>query len=513
MVRTSAIRVLAGVVVVVVVLGGCGAPVDKAGGDLTAGPLVLKGIGARPSDEAQPFVDQVAALSGGSMTVELEGFWHVDSLTGEAESIEAVRSGATDFAVVPLRAWHDAGVNSFDAFIAPMVIDSYALQDSVLADPIAAEMLGGVAPLGLTGIGMLPGPMRKLGGANSNLLAPGDVQNLKIAISPGAVADRSIRALGGIPVQTNYDTGNVQGLDGLEGQLGVIGNPDYSNVQTLDTNVNLWPRAQVIVFNTAKFTALTDVQQQLLNRAAQQALPAASRLQLKNAGDDLREICHRGRLTMLVANQDQLQEFRQAFSPVIEWLSADEQTKKFLQTIQAMRATANTEPEGVPNCANLPSAALTTASSSTAAASPIDGRYEMVTSKQELIDFGEPADNANGSNYGTWERVFSNGRFTETQSSGATQTTADGTFTVDGNVLKMIFEGGEGTGPDGHAHRRAGEVDTWTWSIFHDQLSLQWIQPTLQPGQYPSPLNVKPWTRIGDAPAVVSPQTATTTPN
>ncbi len=73
MVRTSAIRVLAGVVVGVVVLGGCGAPVDKAGGDLTAGPLVLKGIGVRPSDEAQPFVDQVAELSGGSMTVELEG--------------------------------------------------------------------------------------------------------------------------------------------------------------------------------------------------------------------------------------------------------------------------------------------------------------------------------------------------------------------------------------------------------------------------------------------------------
>src|SRR5690349_7742625 len=131
MVRTSAIRVLAGVVVGMVVLGGCGSPVDKAGGDVKAGPLVLKGVGVRTSDEAQPFIDQVAELSGGSMSVELEGNWHINSLTGETESIEEVRSGATDFAVVPLRAWHDAGVNTFDALIAPMVIDSYALQDVV----------------------------------------------------------------------------------------------------------------------------------------------------------------------------------------------------------------------------------------------------------------------------------------------------------------------------------------------------------------------------------------------
>ena len=77
----------------------------------------------------------------------------------------------------------------------------------------------------------------------------------------------------------------------------------------------------------------------------------------------------------------------------------------------------------------------------------------------------------------------------------------------------LRFEGGEGTGPDGHSHRRAFEVDTWTWSIFHDQLTLQWINPSLKPGQYPSPVNVKPWTRIGDAPAVLTPQTAPTTPN
>lgn len=190
-----------------------------------------------------------------------------------------------------------------------------------------------------------------------------------------------------------------------------------------------------------------------------------------------------------------------------------ERTKTFLPRIQALRTTINTGPEGVPDCASLPAAAPETSPSPTAEAGNIDGRYEMTTTKQELVDFGEPLENTNASNYGTWERVFSNGQFTETQTSGATRTTAYGTFNVDGNVLKMEFEGGEGTGPDGHAHRRAGEIDTWTWSLYHDQLSLEWIDPSLKPGQYPSPVNVKPWTRIGDAPAVLTPQTAPTTPN
>jgi len=512
MVRTSAIRVLAGVVVGMVVVGGCGAPVDKAGGDLIPGPLVLKGIGVRLSDEAQPFVDQVAQQSGGSITLELEGNWHVASLTGEAESIEAVRSGATDFAVVPVRAWHDAGVTSFDALIAPMMVDSYALQDAVLQDSIADDMLGGVAGLGLTGVGILPGPLRKLGGTTRQLLTPTDLQDALIAVSPGAVADRSIRALGATPVQTNFDTGTVQGLDGLEAQLGVIGNSDNDTVRTVDTNVDLWPRAQVIVFNSAKFKALTDEQQRLLTKAAHDALPAASQFLLKVAADDLRDICHQGRLTMLVANPDQLLEFQQAFAPVIEWLSGDEHTNTFLQRIQALRTASKAGPEGTPDCASLPAAPQTNPTPE-APASPIDGRYEMTTTRQELLDFGEPADNANGSNYGTWERVFSHGRFTETQTNGLTQTSADGTFTVVGNELEMRFEGGEGTGPDGHSHRRAFEVDTWTWSIFHDQLTLQWINPSLKPGQYPSPVNVKPWTRIGDAPAVLTPQTAPTTSN
>lgn len=103
-------------------LGGCNAQVDKSGGEAATEPLVLTGINTRSAEEIQPFVDGVATLSNGALEVAFESGWHKDSATSEAEAIDAVRTGSADFAVVPVRAWHDAGVTSFDALIAPMVV-------------------------------------------------------------------------------------------------------------------------------------------------------------------------------------------------------------------------------------------------------------------------------------------------------------------------------------------------------------------------------------------------------
>ena len=55
MVKKSAIRVLASVVVGGVILGGCGTPADKSGGQPTADPVVLHGINTRENVDIQLF--------------------------------------------------------------------------------------------------------------------------------------------------------------------------------------------------------------------------------------------------------------------------------------------------------------------------------------------------------------------------------------------------------------------------------------------------------------------------
>ena len=54
-------------------------------------------------------------------------------------------------------AWDSVGVSSFRALVTPFLIDSYALQDRVIRNPMIGEMLRGLRPAGLAGIGVLPG--------------------------------------------------------------------------------------------------------------------------------------------------------------------------------------------------------------------------------------------------------------------------------------------------------------------------------------------------------------------
>ncbi|MGI8901450.1 MAG: hypothetical protein ACR2HA_11105, partial [Nocardioides sp.] len=113
-------------------------------------------------------------------------------------------------------------------------------------------------------------------------------------------------------------------------------------------------------------------------------------------------------------------------------------------------------------------------------------------------------------NFGTYTWTMSGGRFAETQTNGQTKTWANGTYTVDGDALTMTYREGSGSGPGSECGRHPGEVDTWKWSLYRDQLTIHWIDPSVPPTEYPANYAVKPWTRTGDAPATPNPGAATT---
>jgi TRAP-type C4-dicarboxylate transport system substrate-binding protein len=511
MVNRYATRVLAGVVVGVVVLGGCGAQADKSGGEQAPPPpLVLKGLGSPDNEESREFVDQVTLMSNGTMTVQLQGAWHQDSITGEAESIEVVRSGAADLALVPARAWHDAGVTSFDALIAPMVLDSYALQDAALHDGMVCEMLAGVGRLGLTGIGILPGPLRHPSGISRDLLLPSDFQGAKIAISPGAVADRSLRALGATPVPSAFNGADISSFDGLEIQIAAVEGNEYDGpVASISGGVQLWTRPTVIVGNATRIADLTEEQRQILTAAAKQAVTGSTQAQQSSDAGAASALCVRAELTFLDSSGDQAQQFRQAFAPVLDWLSEDAQTRKFLQRIQQLRAGVVALDEPIPHCAAQSSALSTTVAP--VASTDLDGVYEMVTTVEESVARGLPIDGGTEANTGRYIWTFAGGKFLESQSNGPTQTWGDGTYVVDGDKLTMTYTNGGGSGPGSLSHMHGGFVSTWTWSLYHDQLTIAWTDPTVPPTEYPANYTVKPWTRIGDPPADPTPQSAPTT--
>src|SRR5207244_9019852 len=104
-------------------------------------------------------------------------------------------AGKADLGAAGSEAWASVGVNSFRALNTPLLINSYALQDRVLRGPMIGQMLQGLRPLGLVGIGVLPGPLRKPLGISRPLLKPSDYARLRIGIQQSRGAAPTLGAL------------------------------------------------------------------------------------------------------------------------------------------------------------------------------------------------------------------------------------------------------------------------------------------------------------------------------
>ena len=141
----------------------------------------------RPS---QPFLDrftaEVSALSGGSMTIEI--IYVAGGQVDDKEPIAArrVQSGDVELAVIPTRAWTDAGVTSVQALMAPFLIDNDALLRAVATDETVLQpMLDGMAEQGLVGLAIWPENLRHLFTFDENgppLVAPSDLEGQTIFV-------------------------------------------------------------------------------------------------------------------------------------------------------------------------------------------------------------------------------------------------------------------------------------------------------------------------------------------
>jgi hypothetical protein len=101
------------------------------------------------SQALDPFADQVRRLSAGTMRIDIKSNWRIHQVDFETGLIGDVRAGKADLGAVGAGAWDSVGVSSFRALNTPLLIDSYALQDRVVHDPMIGEMLQGLRPAGL----------------------------------------------------------------------------------------------------------------------------------------------------------------------------------------------------------------------------------------------------------------------------------------------------------------------------------------------------------------------------
>lgn len=335
------------------VAAGCGGAGTNKIGATAAQPkpvvLSMANINSDPA-ELQKFADEAASLSHGRLRILFLNDYRQHQVDAEERMIGDLRSGVTDLAAVPSRAWDAAGVVSFDALQAPFLIDNYTLEQQVLGSVIPEKMLQGLSPLGLVGLGVLPGPLRYLLSTPRPLRTPADFAGLRVGYHGANEPADALRALGAKPVQLQSGAPWV-GMDAIEQQLASIYGNEYDTfAKHLTANAPLWPRPWVIAINEKTYASLSPPVRAVLREAATKAVPAMTAAVRAQDNTALADLCQRHMIKLLAATPNDVSKLHAAVAPVLARIKRNQQTRSFITAIETMRSSAGATTEPPLSC-------------------------------------------------------------------------------------------------------------------------------------------------------------------
>jgi TRAP-type C4-dicarboxylate transport system substrate-binding protein len=480
---------LGALIAAVAMISSCGEDADKAGGEGDSDVVVL--TLANPDESAfnlDEFERDVESQSGGSVRIEFQNAWRSGEAENELGTIEDVRDGKVDMGSVGVRVFDLAGVDTFQPLVAPFAIDSYSLQGEVLKSPLPERMLSGVEQLDLVGVTLLPGEMRKPLGISRPLLARSDYRGAAIGIRPSELAARSFEALGAT-TKDYHPNDDISSFDGIETSVNALPyNGSERFAPTLAANVSLWPRVLTIIMNREAYDSLSDDQREALSAAGRAALdPSLEEIQARE-DEAIGIICNRGELAVRQVSQAQLDGLHAATTPVSRALGRDPDTREAADEIAAMGA--DIDPEPAPACTGKD------ATASTGDAAPVDGLWQMETTKDEAATI-IPESDLLPENYGDLLFASKAGRFAFTTENQDACVWAYGSYSVDGDTVEWRIEDGGGETPSDAANER-GEVFRYRWSRYRDQLTLEPVKGEVSP----EPFRVEPWRLLEGEPSV-----------
>jgi TRAP-type C4-dicarboxylate transport system substrate-binding protein len=483
MTRTAAL--LAAALCAAAAIAGCfPGGSERVGGQRPADTRVLTMLDPFSNgQEITAFASEVARLSGGALRIRV-----VDAGTAdpdyEATTIRNMQQGRADLAFAGSRAWDEFGAKRLRALSAPLLIDSYRLQERVLQSELLDPMLEELQPLGLVGIGILPGAIRRPLGVEHRLAAPSDFSGLTIGTQQSRVADATLRALGARPRRLPATIPSVDGIDGIEHSASPT---DAAGLDLegshLMTNVDLWPRPLVVFANGRSYARLTGDEREILSAAATNVVPKKAAVERNLEAEASGNICRKDRATFDSATPADLRALRRAVEPVYRQLRRDPATAAAIESIQRLKDELAEPPAALPRCepaAEAPSSVETV----------IDGIWRMDTDRRAA-----GSDNS-AENWGSWIYVFDRGRFAITQENPEACTWGYGTFAVDGDEMSWNFTDGGGIAPNG-AQNKPGEFFVFGFSAYRDTLTVTPVKGEI------SPLNFRaePWRRLSATPS------------
>ena len=295
------------------------------------------------------FVRRVEEVSGAQLRIQLVNRWGDFAPDAEQQIVRAVAGGQVDLGWAGTGVFDTIGVPSFQALTAPMLIDSYALENAVIQSGITDQMIESLENVGVVGLGVLPDGLRKPIGVARPILGPADWRGLAFGTMRSKGQTEAIRALGATPRELNgtyldeaAEMGSIQGFD--------LGFPLYDSTLQLSApyvtwNVNLWPLMDVVFANPGSLLALSAERRAWLEQAADDAAGRSAAL-ADREGRLIEYACAYG-VRFAKASARELAALRDAFVPVYVELQRDPGTQAFIEQIQAVRRSTPPDPAPV----------------------------------------------------------------------------------------------------------------------------------------------------------------------
>jgi TRAP-type transport system periplasmic protein len=475
-------------VLVALTLGACGG--GKAGGPGEPVVLRMATLNAQPGyyPQVDHLIRRVNELSDGNVRIEM--VYRVGGLEPDAEQqiVRGVADGTYDLGIVGTRIFDSLGIKAFQALTAPMLIDSYELEQAVVDSNMPAQMLKSLDKLDVAGLGVLADGLRKPIAVRP-LLGPKDWRGITFAAFRSKVASQAIRALGARPsdafgpdLDQLLEAGQVHGFEKnllAYQQLNLSKRAPYVTV-----NVNLWPQTIAVIGNLHRFGGLTSEQRGWLTQAVGETAARSTALVHGDAGS-LSQLCASGARFSTASDSD-LAALREAFAPVLEDLEHDSETKDFIGEIKRLKQKSGPgEALVIPDrCTAAATPPQSTPPPKTEIVTPLDGHWEVTYTRDEFVAAHPDPSEVMPENYGHFTLTFDRGDF-----SGGTT----GTYVVDRDTISFYSIGP--SGPEIWIYRWSAYRDTLTFEKLGGQAPDCTLRVSL--GQCePTGLVVKPWRRV-----------------
>lgn len=282
--------------------------------------------------EFASFFANVERLSGGHLRVVFVNGWTSGVDRDEERTLlEDLAAGVADLGWVGARAVGAVfGIRTIEPLLAPLLFPGEEAVRGFLSVAPVENLLAPLEEVGIHGLALLPGGMRRPFGISGPLLSPDDWRGKVIRIHACPTAEAAVRALGGRPVlrsASELRAGLPPGLDGMELHPTAVVGRRYPGWFT--SNVMLWPRLLMLAANQRFFERLAPADRAVMTEAARRATASPPR------SPSPTEVDLPDTVQLVEASRHDLTFLRRVLEPIHDDLRSDRAGEETLAYVEA----------------------------------------------------------------------------------------------------------------------------------------------------------------------------------